>query len=136
MSCGGRKRLPVHHLSADYTFSGPFGITGLILSQFENRVPLKPVLWGIGGIAPLIFVSLTCFLLPENLQSELVLSSFAAGVVSCGGHKKVSPYIIIAQTIYFLVLSDHGLMSQFENRASLKSVPGGVCGVAPLRYCT
>ena len=39
-----------------------FGITGLILSQFENRVPLKPVLWGLGGIAPLIFVFFNVFL--------------------------------------------------------------------------
>ena len=38
------KRLPVHHHSADYIFSGPFGIIGFILSQFENRVSLKPVL--------------------------------------------------------------------------------------------
>ena len=36
--------LPVHHHSAGYIFSCPFGITGLILSQFENRVPLKLVL--------------------------------------------------------------------------------------------
>ena len=31
----------------------PFGIIGLILSQFENRVPLKPVLGGVASIAPL-----------------------------------------------------------------------------------
>ena len=37
------KRLPVHHYSADYIFLS-FGIIGLILSQFENRFPLKPVL--------------------------------------------------------------------------------------------
>ena len=36
------KRLPSHHHSADYLFSGPFGIISLILSEFENRVPLKP----------------------------------------------------------------------------------------------
>ena len=41
--CGARKRLPVHHHSEDYIFwSCP--ITGLTFSQFENRVPLKPVL--------------------------------------------------------------------------------------------
>ena len=34
-------RLPVHHHSAEYIFWS-FGIIGLILSQFENRVPLKP----------------------------------------------------------------------------------------------
>ena len=42
------KRLPVHHHSADYVFS-VFWIIGLILSPFENRVLLKPVLGGGGG---------------------------------------------------------------------------------------
>ena len=44
----GVKRVPIHHYSADYIFWS-FGIIGLILSQFENRVPLKPVQgWGGG----------------------------------------------------------------------------------------
>ena len=43
----------VHNHSADYIFSGPLGVIGLILSQFENRVPLKPVLGGVGSVAPL-----------------------------------------------------------------------------------
>ena len=30
-----------------------FGITGLILSQFENRGPLKPVLGGVGSVSSL-----------------------------------------------------------------------------------
>ena len=29
----------------------------LILSQFENRVPLKPVLGGVGSVAPLNYCS-------------------------------------------------------------------------------
>ena len=37
------KHLPVLQHSADYIFWS-FGIIGLILSQFENRVPLKLVL--------------------------------------------------------------------------------------------
>ena len=37
------KRLPVDHHIAEYIFWS-FGIIGLILSQYENRVPLKPVL--------------------------------------------------------------------------------------------
>ena len=37
------KRIPVHHYSAHYIFWS-FGIIGLIRSQFETRVPLKPVL--------------------------------------------------------------------------------------------
>ena len=45
------KRLSVHHHSADYIFCS-FGIIGLILSQFENRVPLKPVLGEVGSVAP------------------------------------------------------------------------------------
>ena len=34
--------LPVHHRSADYIFFCFFGITGLILSEFENIGSLKP----------------------------------------------------------------------------------------------
>ena len=34
------KCLPVHHHSEDHIFWS-FGIIGLILSQFENRVPLE-----------------------------------------------------------------------------------------------
>ena len=49
--------VPVHHHSADYIFSGPFGIIGLILNLFENRVPLKPVLGGVGSVAPLHYCS-------------------------------------------------------------------------------
>ena len=36
-------------------------IIGLILSQFENRIPLKPVLEGMGSIAPLHNWTLTDF---------------------------------------------------------------------------
>ena len=43
------KRLPVHH---HYIFLS-FRIIGLILSQFENRLPLKPVLRDVGSVAPL-----------------------------------------------------------------------------------
>ena len=49
--------LPVYHHSADYIFSGPFGIIGLNLSQFENRVPLKPVLVGVGSTIPLVHMN-------------------------------------------------------------------------------
>ena len=43
------KRLPVHHHSTDSIIFMSFGIIWLILSQYENRVPLKPVLRGGGG---------------------------------------------------------------------------------------
>ena len=43
------KRLPIHHHSADYIFAGPLESFDLILSYFENRVPLKPVL--VGNVA-------------------------------------------------------------------------------------
>ena len=46
------KQLPVHHLSADYIFPGSFGIIELIPCQIENRLPLKPVLGGVGSVAP------------------------------------------------------------------------------------
>ena len=42
----GIKRLPVHHNTSDSIFWS-FGITGLILSRFDKRVPLKPVLGGV-----------------------------------------------------------------------------------------
>ena len=44
MPCGGRKTSPTQRYSAYYMFLWSFGIIGLILSQFENRVLLKPVL--------------------------------------------------------------------------------------------
>ena len=44
-----KKRLPVHHHSADFL---AFGIIGFILSQFEKRVSLKPVLGSVGSVAP------------------------------------------------------------------------------------
>ena len=44
------KRLLVHHDSADCIFL-VFCDFWLILSQFENRVPLKPVLGGVGSVA-------------------------------------------------------------------------------------
>ena len=43
------KHLPVHHYSA----SAPLGSLSSIKS-FENRVPLKPVLGGVAGVAHLI----------------------------------------------------------------------------------
>ena len=47
------QRLPEHHLSADYIFWS-YGIIGLILSQFENRIRLKsPLLEGVGSVVPL-----------------------------------------------------------------------------------
>ena len=49
------KHLPIHHHSEGYIFLSP-GISGLILSQFENRVPLNPVL-GVGSVAPLHYCS-------------------------------------------------------------------------------
>ena len=60
-----------------------------MLSQFENSVPLKPVLGGVGSVAPLhfctctdsikpslfYFVSLMWCMHPKDLHSELILSS-------------------------------------------------------------
>ena len=46
------KRLLVHNHSADYIFWS-FVIIGFILIQLEKRVPLKPVLGGVGSVAPL-----------------------------------------------------------------------------------
>ena len=89
------KRLPVHHLSADYIFWS-FGIIRLILSQFECGVTLKlkPVLGGGGGrrqcctitlphinrfikTESAIFVSLTSSLLSDDRHSELILTNIS-----------------------------------------------------------
>ena len=96
-------RLPVHHHSAYSIFSGPFGIIGLILSQFENSVPLKPMLGGMGCVAPLYYCTCT-----DSIKATLLFcffdtflatkgSSFrnyfiftAAGDVPFGG-RKTSP---------------------------------------------
>ena len=51
--CGGSKKSPVNHYSADYIFWS-FGIIGLNLRYFENRVMLKPVLGGMVRIAHFI----------------------------------------------------------------------------------
>ena len=81
--CGGRKRLPVHHHSADYIFSGPFGSVGsFILSQFENRVPLKPVLGDVGSVAPLHYCTRTDTIKPSLLFSFLMCSLLTKGVHS------------------------------------------------------
>ena len=100
----------------DYIFSGPLGSLGT-LSQLENRIPLKPMPRGLGSVALLhsctitdsinetesaIFVSLMVRAYRgSSIKTYFVFS--AAGVVPCGG-RKTSPYIIIAQIIYFLVL--------------------------------
>ena len=61
-------------------------IIGLILSQFENRLLLNPVLGGhrqcctitllhmnrLNKTESAVFVSLMCCLLPEDLHSELI----------------------------------------------------------------
>ena len=44
------KRLPVHHHSADYIFSGPLWSFSSFL-VIVNRVPLKPVLGGVASVA-------------------------------------------------------------------------------------
>ena len=58
-----------------------FRIIGIILSRFENRVPLKPgqcctiILLHISRLnknESAIFVSLMCSLLPKDLHSELI----------------------------------------------------------------
>ena len=44
------KRLPVHHHCADFIFLS-FGIIEFIFSHLKIRVPLKPVLGGVAGVA-------------------------------------------------------------------------------------
>ena len=105
-----------------------FGIIGLSLSRFENRVPLKPVLragpwaWAVLTITLLhmnrlnktdsfIFVSLVCSLFPENLHSELILSSvqlvlcLVAAVERLPVHHHSTEYIFWSFWIIGLILS-------------------------------
>ena len=46
------KRFSIYHHSADYIFWS-FGLIRFIRSQFENKVPLQPVLVDVGSVAPL-----------------------------------------------------------------------------------
>ena len=84
VSCGGRETSPHKSLQCRLYIFWSFGITGLILSQFENRVPPKPVLAGheqcctitllymnrLNKTESAIFVSLMCSLLPDDIHSE------------------------------------------------------------------
>ena len=76
------------------------GITGLILDQFENIVPLKPVLGGVGSVEPLHYCTCTdsikpilqfsilgCFPCFHRTSSQNLFISTAAGAVPCGGRK-------------------------------------------------
>ena len=44
------KRLPLYHHSADFIFWS-FETIEFIFSYFETRVPYKPVLGGVAGVA-------------------------------------------------------------------------------------
>ena len=60
---------------------------------------------------PAIFVSLTCPLLPEDLHSELILSSPQLVLCRVAAVKRL-PCILIVQIIYFLVLWDYWAHSE------------------------
>ena len=51
--CGGRKTSPRNHHSAGYIFWS-FEIIEFIVSHFENRVSLKPLLGGLARVAHFI----------------------------------------------------------------------------------
>ena len=103
------KPLPVHHLNADYIMFWSFRIIEFIfgITEYifilENRIPLRPVLGGVSGVALFItgheqtqktefaiFISLMWSLLPEDLTNQNLFIFTAAGVVPCGG-RKTSP---------------------------------------------
>ena len=48
----------------------------------------------------------------------------------CGGRKKVPPYIIIVQVIFYLLWDHLAHPCYFENRIPLKPALGGVCSLA------
>ena len=123
--CGGRKTSPRTSSKCILYISWSFGITGLILIQFENRVPLKSVLRGVGSLAPLYYCSWTDSIKPSLLFhffdvrifiQNLFYSFRTAGVGQCGG-RKISP-----RTSSYCILSFFwssgiigGILSQFEN---------------------
>ena len=92
------KRLPVHHHCANYIF-WLFGIIWFILSHFENKSLLEPVLGSVTNVAYFstcheqtqlnrvcyFFVTLVNSLLPKDLTIQNLFIFTAAGVMPCGG---------------------------------------------------
>ena len=70
MPCGGRLPVRLHFLCS-------FGISEFILSHFEDRVPLKPVLGGVASVTHFItgynFVSLMYYLLQKDVTVQNIL---------------------------------------------------------------
>ena len=79
-----------------------------------------------------IFVSLVCFIIAEELFRIYFIFT-AAGVVPCGGYKTSLGTSSYCRLYIFWCFGI--ILSQFENRVSLKPVLGGVCSVVPLYYC-
>ena len=111
------KRLPVHHHSADYIFWS-FGIVGFILSYFENKVLLKPVL---GAWRPVLHISLLVMnrlirqSRKENPQKLTQLSS-RSHIRHLVGKRTAQKDTIIDST------SDSQVNSNFPNRWSPASL--------------
>ena len=130
--------------------SGGSGIIRLILSQFQNRVRLKPMLegWGrrqccistllhmhkLNKTESAIFVSLMCSLLPKDLHSELILSSLMLCRVAAV--KRLPVYHHSADYIFWSFGIIGLILSRFEDRVPLKPVLGDWAGVAQLHEQT
>ena len=81
-------------------------------------------------------VSLICSLLPEDLHSELILTSLQLPLCRVAALKR-APYIIIVLIIFFWSFMIIWLMlKQFKNRVPLRPVLGLGEEFAPLHYCT
>ena len=81
-----------------------------------------------------IFVSLICSLLPENLHSELILSSLQLMLCRVAAVKRLSVYHHNQCRLYiFWSFGIIGLiLSQFENRVLLKHEHGQCCNITLL----
>ena len=66
--------------------------------------------------------------LPKPILYDIFYST-VAGVVPCGG-RKVSPYIIIVQVLFYFLWAHYAYPGYVENRIPLKPALGGVCRLA------
>ena len=83
-----------------------------------------------------IFFSLMCSLLPEDLHSELILSSLKLVLCRVAAVKGLLVHHHSADNIFWSFLVIGLILSHSENRIPLKPLLRGVDSVAPLHYCT
>ena len=99
-------------------------------SIYLNRHVFVMVLH-MNSIKPSLWFSWFCaFFVSKGGPFWLLFYSIVAGVVPCGGRKKVSPCIIIVQVIFYFLRGHWAHPGYFENRIPLKPALGGACSLA------